>query len=347
MTQVLSARNEAEFQKEALASSKQIAAQKTQQTLALIALRKQAYPRVAGWSTQNWAEFQGIEGELSRADVQPVAAGTLAGLDAVSTKDFPNIPVTYAAWDSNGRNLVMNSGDAVFEWSSDTDEYRQLASGFNGPVAFEDDDTPVQLRRIDDSGNLELVGVKAPSRRQSFSLPEGHSNLVLKYKQINGIEVSRLFPPSVADDVSVVAALTSDDKSQTRLVVWNGRSGMLLQSIVLDPERIESMALCADLAAIGYSSGTISVWSLSTGRQIRTLSNHGRAITCLHFASDYVRSNRLMADQHRTDVRHLLASGDRGGTAVVWDLGRGVQARFAMGENLASPQYIFHLMDQH
>jgi WD40 repeat protein len=294
------------------------ATQQSQQTLILRAQQAQAYPRAAGWSTESWSKLQQLDGILSPTNVQPIAAAALAGLDAVRAKEFRDLRITHAAWNSCGQRLLMASGKSVYEWDVETDHKREVSSGSEGPVAYTHENSLVQLRVIDDAKALELFDLTGQARRHRFEIPDR--------------EV--LHAATLSDDGGVVSAATadlSDDASTAgHLYAWSGRTGKLLQSIALPAGRISSVTVCDELAAIIWAHGGVSVWSLSTGQPV-ALPISNKTVKCLAFARDYVRSRDTTMDQQDRRLSYLFATGDNEGTATVWDLRQGVPRAICHG----------------
>ncbi|ORY81873.1 WD domain-containing protein [Protomyces lactucae-debilis] len=101
---------------------------------------------------------------------------------------------------------------------------------------------------------------------------------------------------------AVVAALE-------RVIVWDVKKGEKLMSWI-DPDckaEVTQMAQSPadqDIFAVGYSDGSIRLWTMASGQLIVTLNGHRSAITSLAFDLDGMR----------------LASGSRDTNIVLWDV---------------------------
>ena len=102
-------------------------------------------------------------------------------------------------------------------------------------------------------------------------------------------------------DHAIVAALSS-------VIVWNLRTGVKLRTLHDPAVHAEVTALCrspdAETVAVGYSDGSIRVWSLRDGSCEITFQGHRKAVTTLCF-------NR---------VGNVLASAGKDTDIVLWDV---------------------------
>src|SRR5262249_21748713 len=117
-----------------------------------------------------------------------------------------------------------------------------------------------------------------------------------------------------------VAAPVKELDGNVRLIVWDGDSGKVVRHI---PFQSRCAAFSPDLRLIaaGDESGRVVVWSLASGSELASF-EHGRSpIQCLAFGRNPVR--KFGAAPRREGADWILAAGDSGSVAKVYDLGNG------------------------
>jgi len=114
-------------------------------------------------------------------------------------------------------------------------------------------------------------------------------------------------------DGSIQALAILPDCSQVLAAVcdtvyrWETRSWQPISSLYL-PDQIISMAVSPDstMAAVGLFDGTLRLYNIQSGAELRTLKGHRRNVTALQFSPD----------------SNLLASGDADGVVILWGIGK-------------------------
>ncbi len=196
-------------------------------------------------------------------------------------------------------------------WDSTTDQVR--AAGIKGgetlAFAFRPDRSPLLLKVPNGEPlTAQLWDVDRGRLLRTFKLPlEGKSK----------IQALALTP-----DGSWIAASARqlDERGEPAdlgaVAVWEASSGReILHSAT---SRATEVALAPDggLLALGFEDGHISVWSLPQGNPLDSLRFDRNPIQRLSFGRDPVRRQGGSA----AGSGWLLASGDRGGGLVVWDV---------------------------
>ncbi len=99
------------------------------------------------------------------------------------------------------------------------------------------------------------------------------------------------------------------------IAVWEAASGREIFRTTTTRATYVALAPDASLLAAGHEDGQITVWSLPQGEPIATLKAERNRIQCLAFGRDPVRR----AGPKLSGSGWLLATGDAGGSVIVWD----------------------------
>jgi serine/threonine protein kinase/WD40 repeat protein len=288
-----------------------------------------AHKDTAGWSTRAW-ELCGAAAKVERgSDVRDLAVATLAGWDARRCKRFVDANSTCLLFDKQGRQLLMNtvvgwqglnSGQRVpvpglaRMWDAKTDEVHELAAAHDGPVAFADD-APRQLVVTDDRTSLCWIDLRSQEVVRRFVIPPD----LLPVQAI---------VTYVTADGSTIAATGTGRENQGYVLVWDGRSGQLLQQL---STVVESLALSPDgvLLALGDKNGDITVRSIRNQDELRVLRGRGHQTQSLAFGRDPRRNAQSEVESKRCGW--LLAAGHVGGPVTIWDVERTVPLSYCRG----------------
>jgi WD40 repeat protein len=92
-----------------------------------------------------------------------------------------------------------------------------------------------------------------------------------------------------------------------RLIVWDAKSGAILQDVHQVREEFDGLAISPDGNSIaGATNRIVKVWDLKTGIEQFSFKGHEQDVSCIAFSPDPTRSR--------------IVSGSGDGTAKVWDL---------------------------
>ena len=108
------------------------------------------------------------------------------------------------------------------------------------------------------------------------------------------VETGEVLKDLVGHTDNVVAALFSHDDSQVMTYsrdrtakIWNVQTGETVQTIVHDLDPVSCAAFSLDgKKVVTAAACSINIWSLSTGKCVRTLSGHTKDVTYVDFNSD-------------------------------------------------------------
>jgi hypothetical protein len=291
-------------------------------------------PHSDGWSGTAWDLIHAASRIQSDPALGAEAAATLIGLDASVQKRIAT-PACSTALDPTGKRLLAGGlGRGATLWHVGTDRTERFEQSGLGPVAFRADGTPVQLvlDNLESWRSLrlhDLAGRKVVAR---FEVPQ---------KDSSGAEpdflATRLTPELVlTPDASLAAFAVPWSDGTGSIFVWDGGTGALRHHF---DERVTAVAFSPDgsLLATGRSDGRITVRSLAMGRSPVTLQAGRVTIRCLAFGRDAWQPTTEApagGDGHgQAAARWLLASGDAGGTVVVWDIAKGGPRAFCRGSH--------------
>ena len=254
-----------------------------------------------GWSDQAWSLIRQAS-EIRRDErLRDLAAATLLGIDARIVKHFP-VAGSSVAFDASGKRLLIGGLDDVLGkpprptmiWDGDRRDESVAASG---PVAFDTEETPLQLSLRNGGRQLTLWNLTTRQPLREFDLPEGDPEAAV----------------ALSPRGNIVAV---SHKAAGRTWVWNAVSGERIAEWTASGDVI-LFSDDADLIALADPIGrNVRVWSTSTKRLLMTLPTGNLPTRGLAFGVNPRRPLKMDAD----GPRRCLAIGDAGGTIAIWDL---------------------------
>jgi serine/threonine protein kinase len=272
--------------------------------------------RVAGWSDQAWGLVREVVRLRKGDDIRDQVVAMLDGLDGRRTKQFRH-GASALAWDAAGKRLLMGAakkGTAGL-WEEARDEVIRFEHTGEGPVAFQADGTPVQL--VADPKNRWSVALWDMDKGRplgSFLIPPGS-----KAEAATALNPVLL---AMTGDGRFVAAATFEEGKDGRAVrghfaAWEAGTGRLLAKA---EAKVTALGLSPDgrLLAAADEDGRIRLWSLAEGKELEPLHSGRLAVHALAFGRNPHRPETRSDDS--PTAAWLLASGEEGGTVVVWDL---------------------------
>jgi serine/threonine protein kinase/WD40 repeat protein len=290
------------------------------QLLAIQRLRMEQ--RSGGWSDQVRSLVMDVVPRRDDPALQAQAAAALAGIDARQVKAF-DFEADAVAFDPSGRRLLLASGDGrVRIWDSATEQTQILEPLGIGELAFRPDGTAVQLVLTQRKRSLELRDLAQGRLLRTFNSPVEGASVILT--------------STITPDARLVAAIARrlDASGQHVedagvLAVWESDSGRLVRSI--SAIRATAVALSPDgtLLAAGDENGRITVRQIPRDEVIATLEARRNRVNCLRFGADPLRRR----DAPRPGTGWLLAAGESGGIATVWDLHTGAPRSSCRGSS--------------
>ncbi len=274
--------------------------------------------RSVGWSDR----AVGTATEFSHSDEsRDHVAATLIGLDATITKKF-DFGASALAFDRDGTRLFMGGlarDDPAKLWAGGISEPRRSAQGGAGPVGFTDDGTPVQVV-LQPNGNLLLWDSDAGESLRELRIPEN-----FEVEPSNQDRPGAPYEITATPNLSHVALAGTDADGGHSIAVWDAGTGDLLHvlthSLSEESKKLPKSALefapDGSLLALGDRSGQVVIWSLQDGNVTARLSAGRNGIESLTFCRNPFRSRTSLDEAEK---EWLLATGDAGGTVVIWDL---------------------------
>jgi serine/threonine protein kinase/WD40 repeat protein len=252
------------------------------------------------------------------------AAAALAGLDAVVQKELQR-DAGSLAFSRDGKRLLLGGSPSLGIravtggfYDRETDEFAASEQPGDGPVAFGEDGTPLQLVATD-AYTLLLWDVNGKRKVREFHLAPTLPKTELKADN----------QPRMALSIhgSLVAASTMLPGDKPTLVVWETATG---NERLRSAEKVEALALTPDgtLLATGDEAGAVAVRPLKDPNAVVQLPSGHVRINCLAFARDPLRR-----ETDGRDAGWLLAVGDFGGGVTVWDVRRQVQRSVCLGSH--------------
>ncbi len=272
-------------------------------------------PHSAGWSALAWETVAEVAAVSRDEALRDRATPVLTGLDARLARLFNRFDAYSVAFSADGRHLLMGGADGskARQWDSRSDEERLSSRSGAGPVAW----TPAGRR-------LQLV-------------VDPRDRLTLRLWDVDGEQESSLFriaesgnpEPSTDANRTVLAlsangarlaASTTLPDGRPVLVVWEAASGKRTCDLAI---RASALAFAPDGGHLAAATeGRIAVWSLPEVKPVAALKVGRSLVHCLAFGRRGARSRSL-----------LLAAGDAGGAATVWDLSSGHPLSFCRGSH--------------
>ncbi|MFZ1935226.1 MAG: serine/threonine-protein kinase [Thermoguttaceae bacterium] len=256
------------------------------------------------------------------------AAAALEGIDGRLAVEAGPFDASSVAFDAAGKRLLVGGvvedgvarGAKCFDLA--TNQCRDSKRRGLGPAAFRDEDgTPLQVivgGRERPTLTLWNIATDKPLR-----------DLELPVERGAGFALSVLEQPLVVltSNGSFAAACVKLPGDRQTVFAWNAKSGELLWRVERKGPPITALALSTEGAelAIGDSEGQLTVYPLPKG-DLQELPRSGRnGIHGLAFGS--------MPTQQRNKLteKRLLAVGEAGGNATIWDLDRGIPQAYCYG----------------
>jgi eukaryotic-like serine/threonine-protein kinase len=273
------------------------------QSLVLQLQQIRLLPHSIGWSER--ARDLVLQAGAIRADakLRDQAAATFAGVDARVFLRLDGTGASSVAFNGEGKRLLLGGlepdedqdGRAkILDLMSDRPPSSLGLSG-PGPVTFRDDGTPLQLVARPEGG-LVLWDLERSRAVARFDLPAGGTPGCLALRP---------------DGSTVAASLTLAD-GHGLVLVWDVQPCRLVHQFSGKATAL-AFAKDGDWLAAGEEDGRIRVWALREGERIAEFSQGRNTIHGLCFTRNPHRDPRAKPGW-------LLASGDSGGSIVVWDL---------------------------
>jgi WD40 repeat protein len=276
--------------------------------------------RVNGWSDEAWKLVREASGLDKDAMLRSLAATACADLDARLGKYLEHASVSWVAFDSAGRRLVLggcnDSRGQPLEgakiWDLDSGRLEVCGQAGPGPVVFGRDGTPVQL--VCHGGGAvtawNLADNKPLSTCRLCPPAEQAPSCSLQHNDI-GLPVLAL-----GKAASVAAAAVAGGNGPGAVTAWETGSGRVLFRV---PQSASALAFApgGDLLAGGNVQGQITFWRVPEGKEAATLKTGPVTIHCLCFSPDGKR----------------LAVGDSAGVVTIWDVGARVPVAYGRGSH--------------
>jgi WD40 repeat protein len=274
------------------------------------------------WLEDGWSLVRQAVQLRKGPDVQDQAAALLAGVNASRAKWMPGFRASSIAVDAEGRRVLIGGtrDDEAKLWDPRTDQLELSGLRGSGPVTFSRDGVPWQL--VCNSGDrfslilwdvthrrtVREVRVPRPANARSAETP-GESKIFL------------------TSDGAFAAATTALDGSAL-VTAWETSNGRVIRQIAQVNRDITALAVSEDgsFVALGDSNGQVSVWPLPTGKPFPVPSAGRTQVESLAFGLNA----RGRGNPDKT-AHWLLAGGDAGGKATIWDLGRRVPVTTCRG----------------
>jgi WD40 repeat protein len=277
-------------------------------------------PRQSGWAAKIRMLLRSAEGSRPesgwlRNRLRTEAVSAAVGIDATLTRQLPGLGGYFLTSNRAGTGLLLggvpdpSGGPGHFGAKLLVEASlpaQGLPAGGIGPVAYRDDDTPVQLiARPGQRGGpdeLLLVDLRRGEVATRFEIP---GKLAINYYQELGL----------APDASAVAAPVRRPDGEVRLVVWDAGKPAPRHQFPAASCRL-AFAPGGTLLAAGDEHGTVTVWSLPTGRIVAywCVLLSPAHVRCLAFGPARLERRRAEAPQ---DPR---IGTDSSGVQRVWPL---------------------------
>ncbi len=226
-------------------------------------------------------------------------------------------------WDANTGQLLVecNPGDWVYSVVFSPDGKRIASRAHKGSASVQiwDVETGRELRKFDSDWNTESVAFSPDGRH--IVTGTRHGGLV-----VWDVETERpvgtsfaSFPDAVGKESDkdqryyvYAVAYTADGqrifgKMGRRLIVWDAKSGAILQNAHQVSAEFDGFAISPDSKSIaGATNRIVKVWDLKTGNEQFSFKGHEQDVSCIAFSPDPASSR--------------IVSGSGDGTAKVWEL---------------------------
>jgi serine/threonine protein kinase/WD40 repeat protein len=276
-------------------------------------------PHGQGWSDNAWdllrrATHVGVGSGDEFSRLQSYAAASLTGLDARPIKRFSDFGARFVVFDRQGRRLLMGATSHPKDssrmlgtklWDVAAQELTDFHFEGQGPIGFRTDGTPIQLAADAKADTIALWDLVKRQVLLTFEVP-------------GRLDARGLSQAGMLSDGSLVAAPVQAANGKVTLVVWDGKSGKVLQQFEAT-SRCVAFSPDGSFLAAGDESGHLAIWSMARNQVVARL-DVGNRVNVVSFG----REPRFAPDAaHGTASlrRWQLAAGDGGGNVTVWDLG--------------------------
>jgi serine/threonine protein kinase/WD40 repeat protein len=274
--------------------------------------------RINGWSDEAWKLVVETSALRKDATLRSLAAAACSDLDARPGKYLEHTGVSWVAFDSVGRRLLLGGRndsrgrplETAKIWDLDSGRLTLHGKAGPGPVVFDHDGTPVQLvcQRGGAATTWNLAQEKLVS---TCRLGPPVAQSPTRWLEHNALGLPIL---ARATNGSVAAAAVAGGTGPGAVAAWDTASGRLLFRVAQAASAL-ALAPGGNLLAGGNSQGQISLWTVPEGKETATLRMGSVAIHCLAFSLDGQR----------------LAVGDSAGAVTVWDVAGRVPVAFGRG----------------
>jgi WD40 repeat protein len=297
-------------------------------------------PHIENWSDRAWQMASDAAAKFGfDTNLQSQAAATLAGLDAKCLFETNGVGGSSVAFSADGKRVLFgaldddttNSGKAHLLDLTTTNLSAFPVPG-EGPVAFLSDGAPVQfsentshglaLWKVGQRVSPAPLGTNSPS--QASPIPPDGSRDGLPYLEPaplryftlpTGESIGGIIALALTPDGGFVAASGTNTLGNAFLAAWNNTSGHLLFRTNLSAS-VLTLAPDGSLLAAGNDSGEVTVWHVSDGNQLPTITAGRLSIRSLTFCRDFVRDPLHPAKE----LQWLLAVGDSGDGVAIWEV---------------------------
>jgi serine/threonine protein kinase/WD40 repeat protein len=285
----------------------------------------------AGWSANSWDLVRQAAAIRKDDALRTQAAAALVGVDSKVYQVFKTFDASAVLFDPAGKRLLIGGAvawrdrpaSAARSWDAATGEMVVSQIIGPGPVAFAADGSALHLVvDPDDRLALTLWNLDRQKPAGKFKIPG----------EDEAVRVSPSNRPVLAlsADGKLLAASARLRDGTVTLAIWDTATGKILRQAPKIAAAVSAIAIDsqAGLAATGDEDGQITLWPLGAGAPI-VMPRAGRtAVQCLAFRKSLERRPAA-----KGDAAWLLASGDAGGSVVIWDLGERIPKTHCHGSH--------------
>ncbi|MBI3407608.1 MAG: protein kinase [Planctomycetes bacterium] len=271
-------------------------------------------PRQTGWSKYAWNLLSRASDIRGDDTLRNEAGVSLIGLDAKKEREIVGQGAASLAFDSSGKKLLLGAQpklkgsdqekEPVRIWDEGADAPKPTKIVGEGPVAYDAQGRALALTLSDKNpAVLVLWDVDKEVPLREFVVP----------LKIPG----RLLNLQMSGNGGTVAAQVALDVEKSTVIAWDVASGRILSQVEGKRKTILALSPDGKQLAAADKDGQIDIWLLDHEheQQPATLQSLGRLeISALGFGRNPKKS--------RTESPWALASGDHGGSIVIWDLAR-------------------------
>lgn len=275
----------------------------------------------AGWFERNWEKLERASLVQKDEEILQEATSTLQGLDARHIVNIPGMPITHAAFSSDGRAVVSGVGQGPAGLIDTNGVIKRLASFGEGPVCWPDKENPQQFLLLGKTLVLRdlITGVVC---RQFF------------HSEVESCDLRGSPLLAVSQDGGQVAAFLNN-----RVYVWNIA---FPNPVAVIPVAPTAMVFSPDGALLGFGlpDGSALVYCLARAAHVANLpsASRGAPLTCLAFGRDPLIGKSPMSSSDKW----LLATGDQVAGIVIWDLKRCLPRSYCRGSEWTVTALTFH-----